>query len=180
MMKTAPLSGRFFSLSDYQEKESNPMQASYINPFLSSSVHVIEQLTQVRASVGQLTLKRMETAQNLIWLRIGIIGQMKGDIIFEFPKHVALKLVSSMMGGYAVTDLDEMSQSAIAELGNMISGNASTLLSNDGILIDITPPNIMESAAMDRVMGQQQLSVPLFLEKIGEFRLSVNLSQKSA
>ena len=47
-------------------------------------------------------------------------------------KSVALKLVSAMMGGYAIAEMDEMGQSAISELGNMISGNASTILYNQG------------------------------------------------
>ena len=57
-------------------------------------------------------------------------GQMEGDIVFGLHETVALKLVSAMMGGYPIAEMDEMGQSAISELGNMISGNASTILYN--------------------------------------------------
>ena len=45
-----------------------------------------------------------------------------------------------MMMGMPVTALDDMSASAINELGNMMMGNAATILSTKGIAMDITPP----------------------------------------
>ena len=43
-------------------------------------------------------------------------------------KPVALQIASAMMMGMTITELDEMSKSAIAESANMILGNAATLL----------------------------------------------------
>ena len=47
-----------------------------------------------------------------------------------------------MMMGMPVTELNDLSISAISELGNMIMGNTATILSTKGIGIDITPPTI--------------------------------------
>ncbi len=44
--------------------------------------------------------------------------------------------------GMPVTELDDMAMSAISELGNMIMGNAATIFSTKGIVIDITPPTV--------------------------------------
>ncbi|PZD96198.1 chemotaxis protein CheX [Paenibacillus sambharensis] len=142
------------------------MNAQYINPFLASSVHVIETMIQVKPSVGQVVLKPIQGSE-LLMLRIGIIGQIKGDVVFCFPQEVAMKIVSSMMGGYPISELDDMCMSAIAELGNMISGNASTMLSNEGIAVDITPPDIVQ--ADSTLHKKQALTVPLVLNNIGEF-----------
>ncbi|CAM4386046.1 chemotaxis protein CheX [Paenibacillus tarimensis] len=142
------------------------MNAQYINPFLASSVHVIETMIQVKPSVGQVVLKPIQGSEFLM-LRIGIIGQIKGDVVFCFPQDVAMKIVSSMMGGYPVSELDDMCMSAIAELGNMISGNASTMLSNEGIAVDITPPDIVQADSAFHKM--EALTVPLVLNDIGEF-----------
>lgn len=146
------------------------MQAKIVNPFLASSVMVLEQLIQVKAEVGSLKLVQVSMASDHIWLRIGLLGQLQGDIIFGFPKLVALKIVSGMMGGYEVTQFDELSQSAIGELGNMISGNASTLLYNEGIHIDITPPNLITGSYTD---NRKAISIPLDLHDIGSFDLYV-------
>ncbi|WJH36761.1 chemotaxis protein CheX [Paenibacillus aurantius] len=146
------------------------MKAAYINPFLSSSVHVIESLIQIRPSLGELNIKYIDFWDDYVWLRIGIVGEMKGDIVFGFPEKVALRIASGMMGGYVLTEFDEMSRSAISELGNMISGNASTQLSNQGISIDITPPSFLEKSSADQ---KKAFSVPLRLENIGEFDIYV-------
>ena len=41
-----------------------------------------------------------------------------------------------------VSEIDELSGSAICELGNMILGNAATVFSTKGLSIDITPPSL--------------------------------------
>lgn len=150
------------------------MQAKYINPFLSSSIHVLETMLQIRPTIGALEIKNINMHDDHIWLKIGIVGQLTGDILFGFPVQVALKIVSGMMGGYVVTEFDEMSQSAIGELGNMISGNASTMLFNEGIVVDITPPNIVQK---DMVVSEGQsrkaFSIPLKLESVGQFDIYV-------
>ncbi|WP_248928258.1 chemotaxis protein CheX [Paenibacillus hamazuiensis] len=146
------------------------MQAAYINPFLASSVMVIEQLINVKPTVGELKILDVSMGGDHIWLKIGLIGQMKGDIIFGFPEQVALKIVSGMMGGFQVTQFDELSQSAIGELGNMISGNASTMLYNEGIEIDITPPNLIQG---EMTGVKKAFSIPLNLPDIGGFHIYV-------
>jgi chemotaxis protein CheX len=147
--------------------EADHMNASYINPFLSSSITVIETLIQVKPSIGQLSVKPIADLEGYVWLKIGIVGQFKGDIIFCFPDQVAKDIVSAMMGGYPVTEMDEMCISAISELGNMISGNASTIMFNDGIRVDITPPNILNNSQLPSQTNT--ISVPLQISNIGEF-----------
>ena len=78
-----------------------------------------------------------------------------------------------MMGGYAISEIDEMVRSAISELGNMISGNASTMLYNQGVRVDITPPKVIESAQSAGFYAKQALTVPLIMEGIGELDIQV-------
>ena len=53
-------------------------------------------------------------------------------------------MIASKMMYMEVKELDEISTSAICELGNMIMGNASTAFSVKNIGIDITPPTMCE------------------------------------
>jgi len=142
------------------------MNAQYINPFLSSSIHVIEAMMQVKATVGKVELRTIASGDFLL-LKIGIIGQFQGEVVFCFPQEVAMKIVSSMMGGYPISEFDDMCRSAIAELGNMISGNASTILSNDGIAVDITPPKLMDDG--QSYEQKKAITIPLAISDIGNF-----------
>ncbi|MCL6603794.1 MAG: chemotaxis protein CheX [Paenibacillus sp.] len=151
------------------------MKAEVINPFLESARIVIEQVIQVSPSTGSLGIKEIELIDNHIWIQVGMTGQMSGNIIFGFAEAVALRMVSAMMGGYVITEMDEMGQSAISELGNMISGNASTILSNQGVSVDITPPKLMKSESMS-FLPRTALSIPLLMDGIGELDIQVMIS----
>jgi chemotaxis protein CheX len=150
-------------------QEAATMNVKYINPFLASSIHVIEAMMQVKPSVGQVALRAVENRGDSLLLKIGILGQFQGDVVFSFPQRVALRIVSVMMGGYPVSELDEMCCSAIAELGNMISGNASTMLYNEGIQVDITPPDIVSDHS--RYVQKKAITIPLDLSDIGNFNI---------
>ncbi|ULO08439.1 chemotaxis protein CheX [Paenibacillus sp. 19GGS1-52] len=151
------------------------MKAEVINPFLESARIVIEQVIQISPSTGIPGIKEIELIDNHIWIQVGMSGQLTGNIIFGIAEQVALKIVSAMMGGYLITEMDEMGKSAISELGNMISGNASTILSNQGVLVDITPPKLMHMESMS-ILPRRALSIPLLMEGIGELDIQVMIS----
>ncbi|QGQ94871.1 chemotaxis protein CheX [Paenibacillus psychroresistens] len=149
------------------------MKAEYINPFLESARIVIEQMINIRPTTGQLGIKDIKFVEKYIWIQIGITGQMQGDIVFGLHEVVALKLVSAMMGGFVLTEMDEMGHSAISELGNMISGNASTMLYNQGVRVDITPPKVVQSVTAAGFIPKKALTIPLIIEGIGELDIQV-------
>ncbi|TJY39757.1 chemotaxis protein CheX [Cohnella pontilimi] len=147
------------------------MKAEYINSFLDSARMVIEQMVQIRPSTGQLTVKDIKFTDHQVWVQIGLTGEMSGDIVFGLSESVALRLISAMMGGFAITEIDELGRSAISELGNMIGGNASTMLYNQGLQVDITPPKVM--AEINSFTARRALTVPLIMDGIGEMEIQV-------
>ncbi len=149
------------------------MRAEYINPFIESARHVIEQTTNISPEPGKLGIKDLKFTENYVWIQIGMIGQMTGDVVFGIKESVALKLISAMMGGFVVTQMDDIGRSAISELGNMISGNASTILFNQGVRVDITPPKIIESAQAAGFQPKKALTIPLNVEGVGVIEMLV-------
>ena len=152
------------------------MRAEFINPFLEAATLVIEQVANVRPVMGRLSLlQEMPFHREYVWIHIGMQGHLTGNIIFGFPEKVAIKMASAMMGGFELTELNEIGQSAISELGNMISGNASTLLFNRGLQVDITPPRLVQNAAEIISPMNGVLSVPLIVDGIGQMEMQVVL-----
>jgi chemotaxis protein CheX len=149
------------------------VKAEVINPFLESARSVIEQVIQISPSVGSLGLKDITPGREHLWIEIGMSGHFTGMVVFGLREEVALRIVSAMMGGFVLTEMDEMGQSAISELSNMISGNASTILSSQGFVVDITPPKLVMLA--DNI-PQQALCIPLTMEGIGELDIQVMIS----
>ena len=91
---------------------------------------------------------------------IGVTGEMQGQVMLAFKKPVALMIASKMMY-MEVKELDEISTSAICELGNMIMGNASTVFSSNGVGIDITPPTLSHGEVSFTNTYTKNLCVPL-------------------
>lgn len=141
------------------------MKAEYINPFVKASIDILTQMTQIDFQVGKPTLKGSPCSAHNIVILIGITGDIKGQAMLSFDEGMALYIVSRMMGGMEVTALDEISKSALSELGNMILGNSATLLYNTGVKVDITPPTLMMGNNLSISTDQMQtICVPIETE----------------
>jgi chemotaxis protein CheX len=74
---------------------------------------------------------------------IGIVGDLRGSVIFAMDIDTAKTIAGTMMGGMELEEFDEIAQSAISELGNMLAANACTELSLVGVKVDVSTPTLM-------------------------------------
>ena len=70
---------------------------------------------------------------------VGVLGDLQGQVICGMTADTAKRIISQMMG-CEVQEIDQMGESAICELKNIIVGTASTNLSLTGFHCQITPP----------------------------------------
>ncbi|MDP4179606.1 MAG: chemotaxis protein CheX [Bacillota bacterium] len=119
------------------------MNIEYINPFIEASQTVLKQIAGLDAKLGKVYLKESPYKSNSIIVIVGLTGKIRGQAMFTMDMNVGLFIASSMMGGMPVSELDEISKSALSELTNMILGNTATILYNKGMAIDITPPTCL-------------------------------------
>lgn len=119
------------------------INAEHVNTFLMAATKVISEACNLTPRVGKPYVRNGTFTSDSIVIMIGVTGEMQGQVMLAFKKEVALAIASKMMF-MEVTQLDEISTSAICELGNMIMGNASTAFSVKNIGIDITPPTLCE------------------------------------
>jgi chemotaxis protein CheX len=97
-----------------------------------------------------------------VMIIVGIIGDIKGNIIYSTTIDNAKKMASIMMMGMPVNELDELAQSAISELTNMLTANAAINFSNEDININISTPTLMygqftANSNSDKVLCVQML-----------------------
>lgn len=154
---------------------ANLVDVNTINPFLSSAVSVIEMTSQMKSNIGKPSIKDTSFTEDSVLIMLGITGQLEGQVIFEIKEESAKLLASKMMMGYEVTQLDEMSMSAISELGNMIMGNSATVFSTQGTLIDITPPAVARGNIMISRQYAVNLCIPLYKED-GNLLMNINIA----
>lgn len=151
------------------------LSAEVINPFLMAGMQMLKDVSQVATTVGKATAKPAKFSSDTIVIMIGIIGEIKGQVMMAFPNEIACKVAGNMCM-MEITEMNEMSMSAICELGNMIMGNAATMFSTKGIGIDITPPTVCIGDVVFTSSISQNICVPLHLE--GGASIDLNISVK--
>jgi len=118
------------------------LDANHVNPFLEAVELVLGQLGISDIKKGKVKVKEEMYVERDITAFLGIVGEIKGNVSYSFDSNTAMKIVSSMMMGMPVTQLGEMQRSALAELANMVTGNAVGSLKGFKDL-DITPPSVI-------------------------------------
>lgn len=132
-----------------------------INPFLQSSISIVESVTQIKMTVGKPERTDFYLKEKTYAIQVGVVGEMKGQVILAMLDDNAKDIASKMMFGMPVNELDEMSSSALNELSNMIMGNTATIFSTLGILIDITPPLAVHGENLRLKTDIEGIKVPM-------------------
>lgn len=141
------------------------MKTEYINPFLDAFSNVVKMTMNVNPEKKQLYIKEGSQRSGEVVISIGITGDLNGNFILNMKEDAAKNVASRMMMGMPVAELDDMAKSAIAELGNMVAGNAASNFSNTGLNIDITPPSMYTGKEMSIFSYKAKtICIPMSLE----------------
>lgn len=119
------------------------MNAEYINLFISAVTQVFEETSQTSLTISSKSVKSGNIYEKNVLVLIGITGQVRGAITVSMDLEYAKAIASRMMGGMPVDVFDEIPQSAIREMANMMMGRVASLFEKINIIIDITPPTLM-------------------------------------
>ncbi|AVK48192.1 hypothetical protein AXY43_09210 [Clostridium sp. MF28] len=151
------------------------MNVKCINPFLDAVKSVLEQLGITDIKMSGLSKKEKMFVNLEITSMIGIVGDIRGNIAYSMSEESAKKIISTMMMGMNVENIDEIGRSAIGELTNMITGNAATMLSDNGYLTDITPPSTVFGKDMYFIISTVETIAIEIDSSIGRIEVNIGL-----
>ncbi len=100
------------------------MDVKYIAPFLDSVKSILGQFGMENVTRGNITKKENMNVDKEIISIVGLVGDVKGNVSYAFDEATAKNLVSAMMMGMPVEQMDDLARSAMSELANMITGTA--------------------------------------------------------
>ncbi|WXR61733.1 chemotaxis protein CheX [Peptostreptococcaceae bacterium AGR-M142] len=132
------------------------MDIKYINPFVEGFLNVMPVLGFQDVKRNSVRVREDNTIQySGVALMLGIVGDIKGNVIYGLELDSAKKIASKMMMGMPVEELNDMAQSAISELSNMLTANASTNFEKMGININISTPTLMYGESFEAKMNTE-------------------------
>ncbi len=152
------------------------INADFVNPFLIASASVLKNLCGIDVKVGKPYVRENEYTDDKFLIMVGITGEMAGQVIYCFPIDVALEIATKMCGGIMeMTELNEISKSAICELCNMMLGNTATVFSTKSIAIDITPPTMCTGTVKFFSDKLTNICIPLSFETDKAIEINVTI-----
>ena len=111
------------------------MVVNYINPIIESFKNVMPQLGLNHIKENDIKLKERLINSPGVMIIIGLMGDIKGNIIYGINEIDAKKIASVMMMGMPVEEFNELAQSAISELINMLTANVATNFSGQSRIV---------------------------------------------
>ncbi|MHB8842174.1 MAG: chemotaxis protein CheX [Candidatus Aquicultor sp.] len=136
-------------------------QVNFINPFVEAAFEVFEAEVKLNIERGALSMKTSSTTSHEVNVLIGITGQLHGQVIYGMSNMTAKKIAVKMLD-HPVRILNDLAQSAISELGNMITGVATAKLDTEYANLAVTPPAIVIGTdVLISTIGINRLIVPL-------------------
>jgi chemotaxis protein CheX len=155
------------------------MKVEYVSPFAEASVHVFDMLIGCKPERGALSARPQVFTSQQINIVCGITGLIEGLVIYGMSMTTADAIAAKMIGS-PVSGFDQLAASAIAELGNMVSGHSASLLAAQGYTCDITPPTIIRGTNVSvTTLGIPALVIPMNVPQIGLFEINVSLKERA-
>jgi len=145
--------------------------AAFINP----TINVLEEMTGIKATPTEVTLRKSMFPSSEIAVVIGVTGKLRGAFIISSSKEVAYAMASKLMGGLDTSGLGTYDiAEAIAEFANIVAGNSMITLEQNGMDINISPPTIVIGQGEDlRIGGFSEMVITILDSEIGEVAISL-------
>lgn len=115
--------------------------SSSITTVLNAAISSVGELMCI--TIGNPSLVSAPVVQTDFGVLVGITGDLKGRLLLFGERGVFNQAGLSM---YGMELPDDMLESFVGEFGNSAAGRTATILSEQGIDIDITPPTTMQGS----------------------------------
>jgi chemotaxis protein CheX len=153
------------------------MNVQFLNPFVEAAYLVLESEIGIGAQRGGLSLERSAATGNDVTVLISMVGQVNGVVLYSLDEATAIKIVSKILG-QPFTEFDDLAQSGIGELGNVITGQAGRRLAEAGFEAKISPPTmVLGKGTLISTLDFERLRVPLETE-LGELQIHLALRER--
>lgn len=154
------------------------MRVELVQPFATAAARVLEAELGVTVQRGELSAQNSGLTTREVTVLIGITGQVEGSVLYGADRQTVTRMVGIMMGEEP-GEFDETSMSAIAELGNMITGQAAAIFEQNGMQCTISPPNVIVGEGSHlRSVGIPILVVP-FESDVGVLDVAVSVREQA-
>ena len=122
------------------------MKAEYANVFIRSAVHVFKKELNINMSRQSLVKKNAPIPGLPVCIVLGITGHVRGQVVYSMDKSFAQDITHNMLPNKLPHELKSYVNSAVGEIGNMITGQASIEMAGQDKILNLTPPVVFSGS----------------------------------
>ena len=139
-----------------------PLTAEVVNAFVDPVLDVIRSYIGIDAQKAQLSITEDIDPPPSLVCTVEMTGRLTGPVTWVFSEDLARLFASKMM---AVDALDALGNAVcdevVSELANIITGNATGILTDAGYEVEILPPRTRGPGLDERKLTEKSLVVSL-------------------
>lgn len=151
------------------------MDIRYINSFITGLLHISNMLGLHNMQRTALGKKEKLMTDNDVNVIMGLVGDVKGNVVLSMQEKTACSIASVMMGGMPVESFDYMPKSAVCEMSNMVVGHTLMQIEKTGLLLSITPPVLISGNNLISLISQVETIAIQFSSQEGNIEMNVAL-----
>ncbi len=155
-----------------ETSSSRRVRLELVAPFIEAAADVIKKELGETVGKGRIHRVRSPRTSGEVSALVAVTGGLSGIAVYSMSLEMARTIASAMIGE-PVAEFDEMAQSAIAELANVVTGQAGIRLERNGYRTDMSPPALLVGAGSTiATFDLSRLVVPLVLSG-GQFNIDI-------
>ncbi len=153
------------------------MKAEFANPFIAAATTTFLKEVGGKLARKELKIKDSPVPSQPISIVIGVTGAVRGQVVYSMDENVAYAVAKAMLPGKLPVDLKKLTNSAVSEMANIITGQASIILAGDNLKIDITPPAVFSGPGLQIDFLTIQTICLNFISEIGTLEMNIAMTE---
>ncbi|OQY47611.1 MAG: hypothetical protein B6242_04655 [Anaerolineaceae bacterium 4572_78] len=154
------------------------MQTELLNVFIESASEVLESELGVAVSCGKVSTNVSTYITDDVTVLISLVGDVSGIAFYSMTLETAKAFVGCMLF-QEIEEFDDLAQSGIGELGNVITGQSGTKLAEMGFEIQISVPTLLVGSGSSISTLDIKRHIVILETELGHFRLNLALRESA-
>lgn len=151
------------------------MDARFVNPFISALSSVLPQMGFKNIVREKVFSKDQFLDSQGVLINVQLTNNVTGNVAFTMTEASAKQLSSIIMMGTPVQQLDEMAQSALCEMVNIVASNAASALNKEGFGVSVVPPALTQNIAKLKICDANFIGITMVIDELPiEIGIGVN------
>ena len=144
------------------------------NPIIDAFMEVMPQMGFPAPQRLRVYVQDRNVISDGVILVVGFTKQMQGKVVYNMTKEAAQYISSTMMLGVPVERFNDMAQSSLREVSNVLTARTATNFAKLGVEVDITTPElIIEEDYTLKLSDAQFLTVEM---EVGGHKINISLA----